>query len=214
MIHLFSIEDHWLVVEGLISKYRGDRDGMKINCSADNITEALTINPELFDIILLDLLIPGTEPVENVTGLKTKFPGKPIIILTSEDNAVWKEAMYEAGVQAFLSKHDSRKYIKSVIRKVAMGEDFSEEQLRILKKDRVTLRSGEKPYLKPWEKEIVTMLLQDMNFRQVAEKKLISESAITKMMTMLRKRFKVKTNGRLLLTIVEQKLIHFPPSKP
>ncbi len=43
-------------------------------------------------------------------------------------------------------------------------------------------------------------MLQDMNLQQIAEKILITESAIAKMMAKLRKRFNVKTNSTLFLT--------------
>ena len=209
MIRLFSIEDHWVVIDGLKTKFRSDRDEIRITCSADNIDKALTIDQNSFDIILLDLLIPGTDPVENVLKLKNSFPGKPIVILTSEESSVWEEQMCEAGVQAYLTKHDTRKKIKTVLKQVSSGEDLCKQKMSELSKKKSGLKSNKnEPFLKPREKEILSLLLQDMNLQQIAEKMLITESAIAKIMAKLRKRFNVKTNSTLLRVILERKLIH------
>jgi len=95
-----------MVVDGLRARFRGDRDDISIACSAETMEEAVAIDPDTFDLILLDLLIPGTDPPVNVRRLKATFPGKPIIILTSEERTVWEMQMCKAGVQAYLTKGD------------------------------------------------------------------------------------------------------------
>ena len=83
MIRLFSIEDHWLVTDGLRTKFRKSRDEIVITCSAETIEDAIEgKHDDAFDIILLDLFLPGTEPLENIRKLKERYPGKPIVILT------------------------------------------------------------------------------------------------------------------------------------
>jgi two-component system invasion response regulator UvrY len=213
MIRLFSIEDHWMIVGGLKSKFRGNRDDMMISCSAGSIETALTIDQNSFDVILLDLLIPGTEPVENVKQLKTRFPGKPIVILTSEERSVWEDQMCEVGVQAYLTKHDGKKKIKAVIKKVAIGEDLCKMRMLELKQNSGSLNSKlNKPILKPFEKEILSLVLQDMSMKQIADKKHITESAVVKTMAKLRKQYKVKSNTTLMRVLLDQKLISPPPS--
>jgi DNA-binding NarL/FixJ family response regulator len=119
MIRILSIEDHWMVVDGLRARFRGDRDDISIACSAGTMDIALATDPVLFDLILLDLLIPGTEPTENVRKLKIVFPGKPIVVLTSEERTVWEVQMCKAGVHAYLTKGDQRKSLKEVIKRVS-----------------------------------------------------------------------------------------------
>jgi DNA-binding NarL/FixJ family response regulator len=221
MIRLFSIEDHWVVIDGLKSKFRSDRDEMMITCFAENIDIALQVDQNLFDIILLDLYLPETDPDENVSKLKTRFPEKPIVIYTSEESSVWEDQMCLAGVQAYLTKYDNRKTIKRVIQQVAAGEDLCRQRRNELNRNSAKLKyNKDEPFLKPDEKEIISLLLQDFTLKEISAKKIITgssvkivtESAISKMMAMLRKRFHVKTNAALLRIIIERKLIPLPPS--
>lgn len=87
MIRIFSIEDHWLITEGLRQKFRRDRDGMYVSQSELNINSALeNVSADSFDIILLDLFLPGSEPIRNIKKIREQFPGKPVVILSSEEH--------------------------------------------------------------------------------------------------------------------------------
>src|ERR1035438_8155590 len=94
MIRLFSIDDHPVISEGLHYRIEPARDGISLVGSAANVIEAiLKANPEDFDIFILDLYIPGSEPHENVRLLKKTFPNKKIIIFTCESSSMWVRSM-------------------------------------------------------------------------------------------------------------------------
>ena len=208
MIRILSIEDHWMVVDGLKSRFRGDRDDMSNTCSAETIEEALTVDYDLFDLILLDLLIPGTDPVENVQRLKKRYPAKPIIILTSEERTVWEDQMCEAGVQAYLTKHDTRQNIKTVIKQVSQGQDFC--RLRLLDLNLISALPDPVNWvqmLKPHEEAILTMFSKEMRLKEIATTLNMTESAVGKTMAKLRKQFHVKSNTGLIRVLLDQKIL-------
>jgi len=208
MIRILSIEDHWMVVDGLRARFRGDRDDISIACSAETMDDALATNPGLFDLILLDLLIPGTEPVENVRKLKTAFPGKPIMVLTSEERTVWEVQMCKAGVQAYLTKSDQRKSLKETIKRVSNGENLCRKKLSEMKLATDDANSPETVHrLKPTEKAILTLFIQDYSLKEIAARLSMTESAIGKTMAKLRKEFSVKSNSSLLLLLHGGKII-------
>jgi len=62
MIRLFVIEDHSLIVDGLRNRFRLSRDGIEISGSASSVTETIELAAQIeFDIIFLDLWLPGSE---------------------------------------------------------------------------------------------------------------------------------------------------------
>ncbi|MGE5424935.1 MAG: DNA-binding response regulator [Syntrophothermus sp.] len=204
LIRLFSIEDHWVVIKGLTS-FRPDREGITLACGAENMEEALTADPDSFDLILLDLIIPGTDPENNMELISKTYPGKPVIILTSQESSVWELKMYKAGVKAFLTKTIGRKELVNTIRNVFNGADFSVERIRELESEMKDSTSAWENYLKPKEKEMLKMYLQEKNFKSIADKIGVSEDVVYKTMSRLRDRFKVK-NNLALLKIFQDKL--------
>ena len=197
-----------MVVDGLRARFRGDRDDISIACSAETMEEAVAIDPDTFDLILLDLLIPGTDPPDNIRRLKATFPGKPIIILTSEERTVWEVQMCKAGVQAYLTKGDQRRSLKDVIKRVAQGEDLCRKKLVEMKLSTGEAHSSEDEHrLKPTEKAILTLFTQDHNLKEISAKLAMSESAVAKTMARLRMELDVKSNAGLIVLFQGGKLI-------
>lgn len=197
-----------MVVDGLRSRFRADRDQIKISGSAGTIAEAMAANPDDFDLILLDLLLPGTDPVDNVKRLKQQFPGKPIVILTSEERTVWEIQMCRAGVQAYLTKIDQRKHLKEIIKRVADGENLCKQRLSELKINSEVADSSVQPYrLKPTEKAILTFFVKQMTLKEIAAQLDMQESAVGKTMAKLRHEFNAKSNAGLILLLHDAKII-------
>ena len=109
MIRIFTIEDHPVIVTGLRNLFRPSRDEIEIIGSASSVEEAVTrADPDTFDLFLLDLWLPNTNPILNVKKLKEIYPNKPITIFTSENSSSWQRKMFEAGVMAYLLKSADR----------------------------------------------------------------------------------------------------------
>lgn len=197
-----------MVTEGLKARFRAYRDKISITCKAEDMSVALATDPESFDLILLDLHIPGTNPIENVSQLKEMFPEKPIVILTSEESTVWEDQMCESGVQAYLSKREKRKKIRTIIEQVAAGEDFCKKRVEKLKLNIIASSPQVVvTLLKPNEKAILTLFTQEKSMKEIANEKFMTESAIAKVMSKLRKQYKVKTNTGLIRFVTDHKLL-------
>jgi DNA-binding NarL/FixJ family response regulator len=122
MIGLFSIDDHFLIIEGLYNAFNPETDEMGLVGSAENVEEAIKKIPgTLTDIIVLDLFIGDANPVENFRKLHAAFPAIPIVVLTMEDSLRWQIKMFKLGVMAFLNKADKKESLKNVFIQVALG---------------------------------------------------------------------------------------------
>ena len=63
------------------------------------------------DVLLLDLYIDDSDPVENVRKIKTLFPELPIVIYTCETAKDWMIRMFKEGISAYLVKSQNEKSI-------------------------------------------------------------------------------------------------------
>ena len=98
-IRIFIIDDDQeIIVAGLKNMFRPSRDGIEFTGSAPNLEQFMKVERETFDLILLDLYIPGEEPEENIKRLVERYPDKPILIYTTEEASVWKRKAFQAGV--------------------------------------------------------------------------------------------------------------------
>lgn len=122
MIKLFSIDDHFLIIEGLGQAFNPKTGDVGLVGSAFTIDEAIKKIPGAKpDIIVLDLFLKDSDPVTNFRQLRKEFPSIPIVILTMEDSLRWQVKMFKLGVMGFLNKTEKKETMKSVFCQVAIG---------------------------------------------------------------------------------------------
>ncbi len=209
MIRLFVIEDHPVIVTGLKNLFRPSRDEIEITGSASNVDNAVNrTDGETFDIFLLDLWLPDAHPLMNVKKLKEKFPGKPIVIFTSEDSASWQRKMFEAGVMAYLLKSTNKAEIKSTLEKVMRGQIvFSGLVEPDYEKKLASVLSGKKYHLTPNLQELVILLSSGLTQQQIADAKKTSVSTVEKTLKHIREKCDAKNNAELIKILIEKGII-------
>ncbi len=209
MIRLFVIEDHPVIVTGLKNLFRPSRDGIEITDSACSADDAVARGDAgKFDIFLLDLWLPEAHPLMNIKKLKEHFPGKPIVIFTSEDSASWQRKMFESGVMAYLLKSTNKAEIKSTLEKVIRGQIvFSGLVEPDYEKKLAAVLSGQKYHLTPNQQELVILLSSGLTQQQIADAKKTSVSTVEKTLKHIRERCDAKNNAELVKILLEKGII-------
>ena len=116
--------------------------------------------------------------------------------------------MCKAGVQAYLTKSDQRKLLKEVIIRVSNGEDLCKTKLREIRLSNHDNQTPEDIHrLKPTEKAILILFIQENNLKEIASQLTMTETAVAKTMARLRTEFNVKSNQGLVLLLREEGIL-------
>lgn len=210
MIRLFVIEDHPIIVTGLRNLFRPSRDEIEIYGSASSADETVqTADPEAFDIIMLDLWLQSSLPLENMKKLREKFQHKPIVIFTSEESSIWQRKMIDAGAKAYLLKTAEKNEIKLTLEKVAMGMTVFAGVMEqdYLKKKLNTEITNARHFLTPNQLEIAIMLSNGITQKKIADNKGTSISNIEKTIKHIREAFNARNNAELIKILLERGII-------
>ena len=78
--------------------------GFNVEFTGDGISAIETLLNKTFDIILLDLMLPGIDGLEICKRLRSEHVDTPIIILTAKDNEIDKIVGLELGADDYVSK--------------------------------------------------------------------------------------------------------------
>jgi DNA-binding NarL/FixJ family response regulator len=209
MIRLFTIEDHPVIISGLRNTFRPSRDGIEIVGSANNVDDAIaSADPYTFDIFLLDLWIPGYQPLQNIKNIRQNFPGKPVVMFTSEDSTLWQRKMFEAGAMAYLLKNAEKNEIRMTLEKVAQGMTVFTGMIEPEREQ--TFRSGfadPRYILTPNQKEYVVFLSNGLTQHEIAEKKSLSISTVEKTIKNIREKCAARNNAELVKILLERGVI-------
>jgi DNA-binding NarL/FixJ family response regulator len=201
MIRLFVIEDHAaIIVAGLKRLFFTSRDGIEVTGFATSVEEAIEIaDPDVFDLIILDLWLENRLPVVNINKVKSHFPEKPVLIYTSESSLVWKRRMMEEKAMGYVTKSASRSEIKTAIETVARGARYFPGNLNEVNAKKVIV-SNEDPALtiSPLQMEMLAMLANGANHKEIAKTIGTSLSSLEKILKSLRDQYEARNNIELL----------------
>lgn len=85
--------------------------------------EALDAGP-LFDLVLLDLNLPGADGFSCLVTIRRKAPSVPVVIVSSTDQVDIVRESFSYGAMGYLPKSSSQEVMKNAIRLVMSGSSY------------------------------------------------------------------------------------------
>ena len=114
-------DDHSIVRLGLSALFSYERD-MQVVGEAEDGAEAVQLARERHpDVVVMDLMMPGTDGVEATRLIRAGTPETRVLILTTFGTSADVARAVEAGASGAIMKDASNEDLLAAIRKVATG---------------------------------------------------------------------------------------------
>lgn len=158
-------------------------EGYEVGKAADGITAFEAYQKREWDLILLDVMLPGMSGIELLRRIRMKDTATPVILLTAKDSVADKVSGLDLGANDYVTKpfqiEELLARIRAVLRTVTKVEKTAEEwlyigDLKVNEKTREVIRGQDEIGLTPKEYDLLLYLLK--NKRQVLNREQILES--------------------------------------
>ena len=118
------VDDHAVVREGL--KYiLGEAPDLEIAAEARCVPEALElIRTQHFDVILLDLSLPGPSGMELLRMVKANMPSLLVLIVTAYTEDQCATQVLKAGADGFISKAQVSESLLVAVWQIVSGKQY------------------------------------------------------------------------------------------
>lgn len=136
-IKVLVVDDEKLIVKGI--RFSLEQDGMEVTCAYDGEEALEFAKNEKFDIILLDVMLPGLTGFEVCQQIR-EFSNVPIIMLTAKGDDMDKILGLDYGADDYMTKPFNILEVKARI-KAIMRRSSSESQIK--KTDSAIVESGD-----------------------------------------------------------------------
>lgn len=182
MLKILVIEDHALVREGLLLALRGIEEGVEGfgAADADEGLKLLEANPDL-DMVLLDLMLPGTSGMAVLGAIRKRWPAIPVVILSALDDPETVARAMRNGASGFVPKANSTDVLIDALRQVLDGEVYLPAHLRDALANGEGRRNrtmADRYGLTAAQMRVLELLVQGKTNRQIAEVLGVTEGTV------------------------------------
>jgi DNA-binding NarL/FixJ family response regulator len=125
MLKILVVEDHALVREALVRILRalGTETQVRETANGDQALDALKHEHD-FDLVLLDLALPGMDSFTCLKLLHQRYPDNPVVIISAFDDPPTIHRALTNGAAGFISKSYSGDQLLDALSQVLAGRTF------------------------------------------------------------------------------------------
>ncbi len=204
-VHIAIADDHRLMLEGLatlIASIPGFVLVAKAS-SGHDLIEFLSKANTLPDVCIVDIEMPGIDGVETVKRIRAEFDEIRIMALTMHHESHFVSRMITAGANGYLLKNIDREIFIASIEKILTTGDFIIEGI-----SPVTISSDTEP-LTQREKQILTLIAQGKNNKEISDDLFISDRTADTHRTNIKRKLKVITLAQLIQYAKDHNLLSY-----
>lgn len=170
MIKIVIADDHTIVREGL-RRVIAEAENMEVIGDAENGHEVLAwVKQGGFDLLLLDLSMPGHSGVDFIKRIKHEAPQLQVLVLTMHEEEAYAVRCIRAGASGYLTKESASKELINAMQRIGSGHLYINttvaEKLAL-----ETITAQDRPahkYLSNRELEIFLMMVQGHSVTNIA----------------------------------------------
>ncbi|HTT04211.1 MAG TPA: response regulator transcription factor [Steroidobacteraceae bacterium] len=163
-MRVLLVEDDPMIAQGLQTALR--QEAYTVDWMRDGLSAATALHTDRFDLVLLDLGLPGRDGLEVLRELRARGDATPVLILTARDERRDRVAGLDAGADDYIVKpfdlDEVAARMRSVLRRAAGRGDpcIQHGGIRLDPVTHAVERDGKPVSLSPHEYAVLEALLQ------------------------------------------------------
>ncbi len=209
MIRILIVDDHSIVREGM-KQILADIDDMQVAGEAANGADALAkVQKQPFDVVLLDISMPGRSGLDVLKELKNLQPRLPVLMLSMYPEEQYAVRALRSGASGYLTKESAPDELISAIRKVCRGGRYVSASLAesmALTFDRKTDQSPHES-LSDREYQIMCMIASGKAVKDIGRELSLSVKTISTYRTRILAKMHMKTNSEITRYALQNSLV-------
>lgn len=209
MIKILIADDHSIVREGL-KQIVADSPEMAVLGEAVNGQQVLDlVHKTDYDLILLDIAMPGRGGIDTLKQLKIEKPEIPVLILSMYPEDQYAVRAIKAGASGYLTKESAPEELIGAIKKVAQGGKFVSADLaeKLVENLGKNAEKTDHTTLSDREYQVMIMIASGKTVKEVADELSLSVKTISTNRTRALKKMGMKNNAEFAYYAIKQGLV-------
>jgi two-component system, NarL family, invasion response regulator UvrY len=204
LIRILIADDHSIVRDGL-KRILGSAPDMQVTGEAADGDQALAlVKANDYDVVMLDMSMPGLAGIDLIKRLKLEKPKLRILVLSMHGESQYAARVLKAGAAGYLSKDSAAEVLLGALRKIAAGGvhigDAAAASL---------LQASDKPpheTLSDREFEVMRLLVEGLGPTEIGERLHLSVKTVSTHKTRILEKLSLGSTAELVRYAVEHRL--------
>lgn len=207
MTRVLIADDHKIVRDGLkrILAATADLEVAAEASSGDETLALVKIND--FDLVLLDMSMPGLAGIALIKRLKLEKPKLRILVLSMHGEQQYAARAFKAGAAGYLTKDSASDQLVGVIRKIAAGGVHVSEAAAASLVAGAAVDGPSHTALSDREFEVLRLLAAGHGPTDIAEQLHLSVKTVSTHKTRILQKLNVGSTAELVRYAIENKLL-------
>ena len=213
MLKILVVEDHALVREGLVQTLRQLEPGVTV-CEAASSSAATVLlkQGQVFDLIVLDLALPGIDGLTYLPTLRQRYPAMPVVIVSGYDDSLTVRKAMKSGAAGFVSKNSSSEQLLAAVREILAGGSSTAARVPIVSAtDLARSPVSKSPQIADFglterQAEVLGLVARGKTNRDIAALLILSEGTVKVHLTAIFKALGVASRTQALVVIARRGL--------
>ena len=209
MIKVLIADDHPVVREGLkrIVQEIPNVTGVDEAENGQEVIEKARRND--YDVIILDMIMPGMTGLDILKQLKTENPKLPVLVLSMCPDDQYAIRALRAGAAGYLTKNKTPKELISAIQQVCSGKRYITPAIAEQLASCLGADSSNLPHeiLSDREHQVMLMIASGMPVKVIAEELSLSVPTISTYRSRILEKMKMKNSAEITYYAIKQGLV-------
>ncbi|MCK5135701.1 MAG: response regulator transcription factor [Bacteroidales bacterium] len=209
MIRILIADDHPIVRKGIrqiLSDLSGETHIVDVK-NANNLIKALKTSD--FDVIILDISMPGRSGLELLQDLHCDYPDIPVLILSIHPEEQYALRALKSGASGYLTKDSAPNELTRAVQKVLSGGKYITSSLAEKMADNLQTDPNMALHhsLSNREYEVLCKIAEGRTTKLIAEELFISEKTISTYRSRILEKMNMNSNTELIRYAFKEGLI-------
>jgi DNA-binding NarL/FixJ family response regulator len=202
-------DDHAVVREGL-KQILSESSDMVVAAEASTGPEVLEkIDKDDFDLIILDIAMPGRGGLDILKEIKNKKPRLPVLILSMYPEEQYAVRVLKAGASGYMTKESAPHELVKAIQQISRGKKYVSPSLAEKLALDLEITTGRPLHesLSDREYQVMCMIASGKTLKDIAEGLSLSIKTISTYRSRILEKMNMKSNAELTHYAIKNRLV-------
>ena len=210
MIRILIVDDHPIVRSGLKEILVRELEGASCGDARDAAQGLAEVNSHPWELVILDITMPGRSGLELLGDLKRLQPKLPVLVLSMHSEDQYGKRVLKAGASGFMNKESAPEELIKAVQKLLAGGRYVSPALA----EKLAVGLNEDPsrpiheILSDREFEVLRMLASGKTVSQIADELYLSGTTVSTYRARILEKMNMTTTAELMHYALSNQLVN------